>query len=69
MEETNYEEVESIKVSDKEYVYLVNPNNPDDFIINKISIKDGNEYYVNLDDENEYNLALMYFMKKHIGKE
>ena len=61
----NYVEVDTINEKEITYSYLVNPNDTDDFIIRKIINKEGKEYYDALDNETEYNLALMYFIKKH----
>lgn len=61
----NYVEADTIKEKEITYSYLVNQNNTDDFIIRKIINKEGKEYYDALDNETEYNLALMYFIKKH----
>lgn len=68
MNDPNYEEIDVIEVNGTKYAYLSNPDNPNDFIINKIILKDNKEYYTGLDNENEYDLALMYFMKKYITK-
>ncbi len=69
MNEPNYEEIDVIEVNGIKYAYLSNPDNPNDFIINKIILKDNKEYYTGLDNGKEYDLALMYFMKKYVAKE
>lgn len=60
-----YVETDTIIEKGNTYSYLVNPNDTDDFLIRKINIRDGVEYYDALDSETEYDLALMYFIKKH----
>lgn len=51
------------KISD--YVYLVNETEPDDFCIRKIEIEGDEEYFVGLDNEIEFDKALLEFSKKH----
>ena len=40
------------------YVYLVNPNDENDFCIRKTVYKDGNEYFETLDSEEEFQQAI-----------
>ncbi len=60
-----YVEMKTLEVKDTKYAYLVNQDDEKDFIINKIVIRDGKEMYVGLDNDNEYDLALMYFLKNY----
>ena len=56
-----YDEVDLIEVNGNKYAYLVNENDEDDFVIRKVV----NEEYTALNDKTEYELALMYYLKKH----
>lgn len=60
----DYIEREIIKVSDKEYALLVNENNEYDFCIKR---KEKEEYFP-LKDKEEFELVLMYFVKKDLNK-
>ena len=40
------------------YVYLINPQNENDFCIRKNVVRDGEEYLESLKDENEFKYAL-----------
>lgn len=60
-----YIEVDKIEVQENTFVYLVNINNNEDFCIRKLVSRDGKIYYDGLKDDKEFDLALMYFAKKH----
>jgi len=63
----SYIEIDKIVKNGKTYVYLVNSIDKTDFIIRKLLAENGEIYYVGLDSDKEFNLALMYFTKKHEG--
>ena len=46
-----------VKETDK-YVYLVNPNDENDFCIRKTIVKEGQEFFQTLDDEAEFQIAI-----------
>jgi len=62
---TTYMEVDKINVSDATFAYLVNEKDKDDFCIRRIVAKDGKVFYEGLIDDKQFDLALMYFAKKH----
>ena len=53
--------VDTIKENGKVYAYLINGDDDTDFMIR---ILEGEEY-LPIKDKNEFDLALMYYMKKH----
>ena len=57
----NYIITETIKFGDYEYIYLTNENDVNDFCIRKIV----NDEIVGLEDENEYNKALLLINEKY----
>lgn len=61
----SYIEIDKIVKNGKTYVYLVNSIDKTDFIIRKLVAENGEIYYVGLDSNKEFDLALMYFTKKH----
>ena len=56
-----YVEKDQISVKGKTYAYLVNDTDDFDFCIKLIE----NDNYVALKDKEEFELALMYFIKKN----
>ena len=75
MEETNvkitdidgkeYIELDTIMINDNKYVYLVNKNDDKDFIINKIVVENEKEYYEGLSSNEEFQIALLTFIKEN----
>lgn len=65
IEEKTYLIIDRIEVQDKVYIYLVNSEDNEDFCIRKLILENDKEYYVGLNDNQEFDLALMYFSKKH----
>lgn len=75
MEETNknvtnidgieYIELDEVVINDKKYVFLVNKNDEKDFIINKIITENNKEYYEGLSSKEEYQIALLSFVKRN----
>ncbi len=60
-----YIEIDKITIKNQEYVYLMNKENNEDFFIRKLAVRDGKVYYDGLEDKNEFDTAMMYFVKKH----
>lgn len=60
-----YIEVDKIDSNGNSYVYLSNKDDDSDFCIKKIVARDGKIFYEGLKDSDEFDLALMYFVKKH----
>ena len=57
----NYIITETIRFGDNEYLYLTNENDVNDFCIRKIV----NDEIIGLEDENEYNKALLLINEKY----
>lgn len=57
-----YVEEDTITVNDKTYAYLVNDADEFDFCIKLVE----GEEYTAIKDKDEFDLALMYFVKKHV---
>jgi len=60
-----YLEIDRIVVSNKTFVYLVNKEDSEDFCIRKLKVLDGKIFYEGLKDSQEFDLAMMYFTRKH----
>lgn len=60
-----YAIIEEIIHDDKKYVYLTNINNYEDFCIRKVIVENNEQFITGLDDDTEFDLALMLFAKKH----
>lgn len=58
-----YIELDEVVINDKKYVFLVNKNDEKDFIINKIVTENNKEYYEGLSGKEEYEIALLSFIK------
>jgi len=65
LENDEYGIVDIIIINNIEYYYLTNPENLEDFCIRKIITENGEELIVGLDDEKEFDMALMEFTKKY----
>lgn len=61
----SYIEIDKISKNGKTYVYLINSIDKTDFIIRKLVALNGDIHYKGLDNDKEFDLALMYFTKKH----
>lgn len=57
----NYIITETIRFGDNEYLYLTNENDVNDFCIRKVV----NDEIIGLEDENEYNKALLLINEKY----
>jgi len=60
-----YAVIDEIKHDNNRYIYLTNINNYEDFCIRKILLEGTEEFIVGLDDDKEFDLALMLFAKNH----
>lgn len=61
----NYMEVDKIEENGNTYVYLSNKDDEKDFCIRKLVAREDKVFYEGLKDNDEFDLALMYFVKKH----
>ncbi len=57
--------IDEITIEGVTYIYLVNENDDNDFLIQKLKLKDGQNYLTNLANREEYNLALIAFENKN----
>lgn len=62
----NYAIVEEATIKGVKYTLFSEINNPENICFRKTKIEDGEEFYVGLDDEKEFELALMTFTKNVI---
>ncbi len=60
-----YIELDTIEVKGSKYVYLVSTNDDKDFLINKIVLDNGKEYYESLESNEEFQIVLLNFIKKN----
>ena len=60
-----YIELDTVEVKDSKYVYLVSTNDDKDFLINKIVLDNGKEYYESLESNEEFQIVLLNFIKKN----
>ena len=60
-----YIELDTVEVKDSKYVYLVSTNDEKDFLINKIVLDNGKEYYESLESNEEFQIVLLNFIKKN----
>lgn len=60
-----YIELDTVEVKDSKYVYLVSTNDNKDFLINKIVLDNGKEYYESLESNEEFQIVLLNFIKKN----
>jgi len=60
-----YIELDTVEVKGSKYVYLVSTNDDKDFLINKIVLDNGKEYYESLESNEEFQIALLNFIKKN----
>ena len=56
---------DEIEINEKKYLYLTNILDVEDFCIRKYIIESGEEYLVGLDNKQEFDTALKYFLEKH----
>ena len=60
-----YIELDTVEVKGRKYVYLVSTNDDKDFLINKIVLDNGKEYYESLESNEEFQIVLLNFIKKN----
>lgn len=60
-----YIELDTVEVKGSKYVYLVSTNDDKDFLINKTVLDNGKEYYESLESNEEFQIALLNFIKKN----
>lgn len=60
-----YIELDTVEVNNNKYVYLVSTNDDKDFLINKIVVDNGKEYYEGLESNEEFQIVLLNFIKKN----
>ena len=60
-----YIELDTVEVKGSKYVYLVSTNDDKDFLINKIVLDNGKEYYESLENNEEFQIVLLNFIKKN----
>lgn len=60
-----YIELDIVEVKGSKYVYLVSTNDDKDFLINKIVLDNGKEYYESLESNEEFQIVLLNFIKKN----
>lgn len=60
-----YIELDTVEVKGSKYVYLVSTNDDKDFLINKIVLDNGKEYYGSLESNEEFQIVLLNFIKKN----
>lgn len=63
----NYLVIDKIKIGDIEYWYLSNESDSNDFLIQKLSMLNNEEVIVNLDSNEEFDMAIMEFSKKNLS--
>lgn len=57
--------VDEIKINDVLYVHLASTDDPEDFCIRKVVIRDNEEILTGLDSDDEFDIALDAFIKKN----
>lgn len=62
----DYIEVDTIDINNNTYVYLVNEKDEKDYTIKKITYENDKSFYEPLDNEEEFEIALLIFTKKNI---
>jgi len=65
LDNKTYVEVDKYDIKDKTYVLLINQDDPKDFTIRKLTVEGETIFYTGLDSNEEFDLALMYFVKRH----
>lgn len=61
--------IDEIKINDIVYVHLANADDPEDFCIRKIILKNNEEILTGLDSDEEFDMALDMFIKKNHKQE
>lgn len=58
----------TISIGDNIYYYFININNVMDFFFQKRLVEDGEEYFIDLDDEKEFELIQTFFHRELLLK-
>lgn len=58
-----YAIIKELEINSTLYTLFANISNPNKICYRKTIVKDGEEYYVGLDNENEFNLVAINFAK------
>ena len=56
---------DEITINNTKYVYLTNEQDIMDFYIQKVILKDNEEYLVSIDSDEEFDMAMQAFLNKH----
>lgn len=65
LEGKDYIIIDSIKLNDTTYEYLINENDEKDFFVRKLSVEVDGNYFVNLETDEEFDQAMTAFYQKH----
>ena len=63
-----YSEVMRLPLDGSVYVYLSDLEDPENFMIRKLTEEDGETYLIGLDSREEFDKALIHFSKKVLGE-
>ena len=63
-----YANIKNLEIHNTIYVLLANVNNPQDICFRKKIIDNNTEYYIGLDDDNEFKLVSLSFSKDILEK-
>lgn len=56
---------DEITINNIKYVYLTNESDVMDFYIQKVILKNGEEYLESIDTDEEFDMAMQAFLNKH----
>lgn len=56
---------DEITINNTKYVYLTNEADVMDFYIQKVILKDNEEYLEGIDSDEEFDMAMQVFLNKH----
>ena len=56
---------DEIIINNTKYVYLTNESDVMDFYIQKVTLKNGEEYLEGIDADEEFDMAMQAFLNKH----
>lgn len=66
LEGTEYTEIDRINYNDNTYLFFSDLDNPENFCIRKLVIKNDDEYVMELESNVEFNELLGLFNKKYL---
>lgn len=64
----DYMIVDAIEINNDKYLFLANEDNDIDMCIRKVILKDGKDYLIKLDNDEEFDEVMTAFNNKHLGK-